>query len=80
MLQTRNYTNEQTVVQSKQQYENDNSGSLATAYECNQMSQLTYTRSIHGKKGQQKYKQEVKVGQNAITTTKLLITFAILKD
>ncbi len=80
MLQMRNYTNEQTVVQSKQQYEHDNSGSLSTAYECNQMNHLTYTRSTHGKKGQQKYKQEGKVGQNAITTTKLLTTFVILKD
>jgi hypothetical protein len=80
MFQMRNCTNEQAVVQSKQQYENDNSGSLATAYECQKTNHLTYTRYIHEKKGQQKYQQEDKVGQNVITTTKLLTTFAILKE
>ncbi len=43
MLQMRNYTNEQAVVQSKQQYKNDNSGSLATTYEWQQTNHLTYT-------------------------------------
>jgi hypothetical protein len=72
--------NEQTVVQSKQQYENDNFRFVGRCHECKQTNHLTYTRSIYEKRGKQKYQKEGKVGQDAITTTKLLTEFAILKD